>query len=135
MSAAVPTRVEIVRRMEAAFRDYDVEELLECITADAELLPLRAQLEGKSYTGDEGVRALVADLAEDWDHVDQRLDQFRERGDEMVGTGRMRARSNATGVDLDVPIGWVLRFEGDRVAYGKAYSDPADALRAADMEA
>jgi len=130
----VAERVETVRRLEAAFRDYDVEAILECCTPDAEVLPLRAQLEGKSYVGAAGIRAMVADLAEDWEHIDQRMEDYREVGDEVVTLGRMHAKSNATGIDLDVPVAWVLRFEGDLIAYGKAYSDQAEALRAAGLE-
>jgi ketosteroid isomerase-like protein len=123
-----------VRRLEAAFRDYDVEAILECCTPDAEILPLRAQLEGKSYVGAAGIRAMVADLAEDWGQIDQRMDEYREAGAEMVTLGRLRAKSNQTGIDLDVPVAWVLRFEDDLITFGKAYSDPAEALRAAGLE-
>jgi ketosteroid isomerase-like protein len=126
--------VETVRRLEAAFREYDVDAILECVTPDAEILPLRARLEGKAYVGANGIRAMVADLAEDWESIDQRMEDYREVGDEVVTLGRMHAKSNATGIDLDVPLAWVLRFEGDLLAYGKAYSDPAEALRAAGLE-
>lgn len=129
-----PTRIETVRRLETAMRDYDAEEALGCLAEGAEILPLRAQLEGKSYRGAEGVRAMIADLSADWESIDQRLEEFRERGDEIVAVGHLRARSNATGIDLDVPIAWVLRFEGDLISYGKAYSEPAEALRAAGIE-
>jgi len=128
------TRIETVRRLEAAMRDYDVEEALACLADEAEILPLRAQLEGKSYRGAEGLRAMIADLSEDWEYIDQHLEEIRERGDALVGVGRMRARSNTTGIDLDVPVAWLLRFEGELIVYGRAYSEPAEALRAAGIE-
>ena len=121
------------RRLEAAFRDYDIEAILECLTPDAEI-PCGAQLEGKSYVGAAGIRAMVADLMEDWGQIDQRMEEYRGGRRRDGHAGRPHAKSNQTGIDLDVPVAWVLRFEDDLIAFGKAYSDPAEALRAAGLE-
>jgi ketosteroid isomerase-like protein len=130
----VPDRKATIRGLAVAFRNSDLDAIMDYLTADAEILPLRAQLENKSYVGREGIIEMFADLAEDWEDIDQRFDELRERDDWAFATGRLRTRSNATGIDLDVPLAWALRFEGDRVAYGKAYSDLAEAARAAGLE-
>lgn len=127
-------REATIRLLARAFRDSDLDGIMTCLTPDAEILPLRAQLEGKTYVGREGIAQMIADLGEDWEDVNQEFERLEARGDVVLAIGRLRTRSNATGIDLDVPLGWVLRFEGERIAYGRAYSDLAEAARAAGLE-
>ena len=57
--------VESVRRLLDAFNDRDVERMAAENSDDAEIYPLRAQLEGKVYRGGAGMRQMVADFDED----------------------------------------------------------------------
>jgi ketosteroid isomerase-like protein len=59
------------------------------------------------------------------------VDELREVGDQIVGSGRMRARGRTSGVEVDVPLGVVARVENEKLVYGRFYSDPADAVKAA----
>src|SRR5688572_23880728 len=123
--------VELVRRLVAAFNDRDLEGMLGGLAADVELHPLRAQLEGKSYLGHEGARQMLADFEEDWESLRMEVDEIHEAGDEVVLLGRMRGRGRASGVDLEVPMGFVWRFSDGKAIFGRTFSDPADAPRAA----
>lgn len=104
---------------------------MEAFDESAEFYPLRAQLEGRAYHGHEGVRRFIAELEEDWDEVRFEVEEIRDLGAQGVGSGRFKARGRASGVELDVPLGWVGEVRDGKVVYARFFSDPADALKAA----
>jgi ketosteroid isomerase-like protein len=126
--------VEIVRSILAAWADGDVERVVAAIAEDGELIPLRAQLEGTSYRGREGVRRFWDDLHADWQDLEVSVDEFRDLGDRVLTLGRFKALGRASGVDLDVPIAQLWELRDGMVVHMHAYSDPADALRAAGLD-
>jgi ketosteroid isomerase-like protein len=126
--------VEIVRRLLDAFNDRDLDAMLAATHPEAELQSLRAQLEGRAYRGHEGVRQMLADFDEDWEFVQMHAEEFREAGDRVVALGRLRARGRASGVDLDVPIGFVWTLRDGMVVRGTTFSEQAEAIRAAGLE-
>ena len=123
--------IEIVRSVVAAWDRGDVDEMERWIAADAELRPLRAQLEGTVYRGPEGLRELWDDLNADWEDLKLPVDELREVGDKVLALGRLVARGRASGIDLEVPIGQLWEVRDGRVVGMVAYSDPEDAVRAA----
>ena len=126
--------VQIVRRLVEAFNDRDLDSMFAVLHPEAALHPLRAQLEGKAYVGHDGLRELLADFDQDWEYVQMDPEEFREADDGVVVLGRLRARARASGMDLDVPMGFVWTLRDGRVVHGRTFSDPADALRAAGLE-
>ena len=48
--------------------------------------------------------------------------------------GRLRARGRASGMDLDVPMGFVWTLRDGKVVRARTFSEQADALRAAGLE-
>jgi ketosteroid isomerase-like protein len=128
------SNVEVIRRVVDAFNARDLDRLLEDLQPDVELHPLRAQLEGKAYRGHEGIREMLADFDEDWEYVQLRPEEFRDAGDTVVVLGRLGARGRTSGVDLDVPMGFVWKLRDGKGAYAETFSEPADALRDAGLE-
>ena len=61
-------------------------------------------------------------------------EEFREVGDKVVVLGRLRARSRASGMDVDVPMGFVWTLRDGKAVHGRTFSDQAEALRAAGLE-
>ena len=126
--------VEIVRTVAAAWARGDIDEIERWIAPDAELRPLRAQLEGITYRGHEGLRRLWDDLNTDWDQLELPVEQMRDGGEVVLALGRLTARGRASGVELDVPIGQVWELRDGKVVRMEAYSEPADAVRAAGFD-
>ena len=122
--------VESVRRFVEAFNERDVDAIAAELGGDAELYPLRAQLEGKSYRGVAGVREMFADFDEDWQYLRIQVDDIRDAGDQVAVVGRVRSRGRTSGVDLEVPIGFAFKFREGKAVYSRSYSEPDDALRA-----
>lgn len=125
---------EIVRSIIAAWAEGDVEYIVARIAEDGELIPLRAQLEGTTYRGREGARRFWEDLHADWEDLELPVEELRDLGDRVLTLGRFTARGRASGVDLDVPIGQIWKLRDGEVVWMKAFSDPAEALRAAGLE-
>ena len=84
--------VQIIRRLVEAFNDRDFDSMAEHIQPDAELHPLRAQLEGKAYRGHEGLREMLADFDQDWEYVRMEPEEYRDADDEVVVLGRLHGR-------------------------------------------
>jgi ketosteroid isomerase-like protein len=126
--------IATIRRAAAAFNARDVDALAAELDPEAELEPLRGQLEGKRYRGHDGVREMFADFDEDWEYLRLEIDDVREAGEHVVLMGRLLSRGRASGVDLEVPIGFVWRLRDGKLVHGKTYSDQADALRAVGLE-
>jgi ketosteroid isomerase-like protein len=126
--------IAVVRRLVEAFNSGDVDTMLDELDPEAELYPMRAQLEGTVYRGHDGLRQWLSDLDEDWEWVRMDADEFREVDDAVVALGRLRSRGRASGVDLDLPLAVVWKLRGGKVVYSKAYSERHDAVTSAGGE-
>jgi ketosteroid isomerase-like protein len=127
--------VEIALAAVDAWNRGDREAWLALWDEEAEFYPLRAQLEGHPYWGHEGLDRFLADVAEEWEEVRFEIDEAREVGEHVVGTGRFLARGRASGVDLNVPLGVLTKVRRGRIVYARFFSEPAKALEAAGLSA
>jgi ketosteroid isomerase-like protein len=125
--------LQIIRELVEAFNGRDLDAAFAVLHPEAELHPLRAQLEGKAYVGHDGLRELLADFDQDWEYVQMDPEEFREADDKVLVLGRLRARARASGMDLDVPMGFVWTLREGKVVHGRTFSDQADAVRAAGL--
>jgi uncharacterized protein len=127
--------VEVVRRAFAAFNERAVEDLIDLSDPECEWMPFRAQLEGMTYRGHEGVRQFVRDMDEDWEAF--RIDpvEFHERDDRVVVIGQVNALGRGSGVDVDSVAGFVFELRSGRLAKLISYSDPAAALEVLERRA
>jgi ketosteroid isomerase-like protein len=125
--------VEILHAAFDAWYRQDYNAVLAIWDEEAEIYPLRAQLEGRAYHGHEGVRQFMGELAEDWDEVRFEVDEIRDAGEQMAGSGRFRARGRGSGVELDERFGIVAVVRNERIVFARFLSDPAEALEAAGL--
>ena len=125
--------VEINLSVVDAWNRGDREAWMALWDEEAEFYPLRAQLEGDSYRGHEGMERFLGEMAENWEDVRFEIDERRDAGEQVVGIGRFRARGRASGVDINVPIGVFTRVRQGKIVYARFFSEPADALEAAGL--
>ena len=125
--------VEIGLAAVDAWNRGDREAWLALWDEEAEFHPLRAQLEGESYSGHDGLMRFLAEMTRDFEGVRFEIDETRDAGEQAVGIGRFRARGRASGVDLNVPLGVVTRARRGKIVYMRFFSEPADALEAAGL--
>jgi ketosteroid isomerase-like protein len=122
--------LQAARRSVEAFNARDVDELVALADPDCEWLPFRAQLEGASYLGHDGVRRFVADMGEDWSEFQIELDELSDHGEQVLLIGRVRAVARGSGLAVSNHAGFVLSYRDGRLHRLVSFSDP-DAARGA----
>jgi len=85
--------VEIALAAVDAWNRGDREAWMALWDEQAEFYPLRAQLEGESYRGHDGLEWFVAEMTNEWEEVRFEIDTTRDAGEQVVGIGRFRARA------------------------------------------
>ncbi len=122
-----------MREAVEAFNRGDYESWINTFDPEGEFWPLRSQLDGRSYQGHEGLRRFVREMEEEWSDARFRLTELRDVDDTVVGVADFQAKGRTSGVEIDVPVGFVVRFEVGTPIYGRFYSDPKEALEAAGL--
>ena len=125
---------DTVRKFADAFAERDHDAAFALLHEDVVLAPLRAQLEGGSYSGHDGYLEVLALFDEDWENLQLVLDELHEGSGMVVAVGHLIARGRVSGVDLDVPLALRYEFRDDRISRIETYSDASQALEAAGID-
>jgi len=125
--------VQIARLMGEYFNSGDREAFGGLFAPDAEIIPLRAALEGTVYRGPSSFADFWGDIDESWETLGFDLEEIRDLGDRVLLTGRLRAKARQTGVDTDSRIGAIVTFAEGRVTRFQTYATVAEALEAAGL--
>ncbi len=124
--------VDAVRRCLDGWNRGDVDAWLESAHPDVEFYSEIA----RRMQGAETVSRGVAELRRFWDdwhsvwNLKIEVAEIRDLGDNVVVLGRMQARGEASGVNLEQPVAYVYEFEGGLARRVRAYLDPQLALEA-----
>ncbi len=129
--------VEFVRRAIEPAMTGGPRTLLEryddLFTDDFRWRPLITSIEGGAdYRGREGFARYCDDFEASWTAVTFRDVSLRAIGDDTVlGKVHMGLVGTESGVPVEQDIGWVFRFDGDRIASAETHMEWADAEAAA----
>ena len=130
------TRVEIVRSAFPAFAERDVHALEALLTPDVEIRVASPALAGKPaivrrlrYAGHAGLEAFLREVREDFTDLSLEARHVEEFGDAVLVLGTVVYDSPAGGGGMTV--GWVCRFNGDKVARIETYWEWSAARAAA----
>lgn len=124
--------VDTIRTGLDALNRRDIDGMLANLQPDAEMVPLRAVLDGTVYRGHDGLRQWLADMAEDWDDLRIETEELRDlQGGRVLVLGRFHARGKSSGVNLDQPAAWICETAGGKMARIRFFEDAAAALSAA----
>ena len=111
-----------------------LERYDELFTEDFRWRPsLQASIEGeREYRGRAGFAQYWEDFQAGFTTVGFANASFSAIGEDTVlGQVRLAVKGAESGVPVEHDIGWVFRFEGDKIASGDAYLNWADAEAAA----
>jgi ketosteroid isomerase-like protein len=122
--------VETLRAAMEAFNRRDGEGLGAFLANDAEIVPVRAALEGTVYRGPDAGAQYCAAVDQTWEHLAWDIEEIRDGGDWALALGHIRGRGRDTGTPLDVRAGWVARFRDGEIAKFQTYPDRRNALEA-----
>ena len=126
-------RVELARRLIELFNAGEREELKRITAEDAEIVPLRAALEGTVYRGPDALDQFWAAIDGSWETVRMDPDEIMQRGERVLVVGRLQGRARQSGMDVDSPMAWVMTFENGKVASVRTYVSVAAAREAAEL--
>lgn len=108
---------------------------LDALTApNVEIVPMRAALEGTVYSGPNAVADFWEAMDETWEETIIDGEEFHQRGEQVLLTGRLRGRVKGSEVEVDSPMAWVMTFEHEKVSSLRTYPDVAEARRAVGID-
>jgi ketosteroid isomerase-like protein len=127
--------VEKVRNSLDGWNRGDVDAWLESVHPEIEWFSEVA----RRVEGSETVYRGPAEMRRYWDEwhavweVAIEVSEIRDVGDTVIALGHVRARGEASGIDLERPIAFLFDFDGGLARKVRAYFDPQEALDAAGL--
>jgi ketosteroid isomerase-like protein len=126
--------VESMRAVVEAFNRRDIEALKALLVADAEIVPIRAAMEGTVYRGPDAAEQWFAAVDESWEELHVEVEEARDCGDRVLGLGRIHGRGRASGAPIDVESASVAYFGDDGlITTIHNYTNRDEALKAAGL--
>ncbi len=129
--------VDAARRCLEGWNRGDVDAWLEPAHPEVEFVSEIAT----GMEGDEAVLRGMAELRRYWDdwhsvwNLTIAFEEIRDLGETVLVLGRLRARGEASGVNLEQPVAYVFEFDGGLARKVRAYLDPQVALEAVGLQA
>ena len=126
--------VEIIRRAMEAWNRGDIEASLQLAHPAIEWSPGGALPDAtETFHGHEEVREFFRIFTEPWERISLEVDEFIERGDQVVALGHFHATGRDSGVEVAGSFGQVLTMRQGLVVQLRAYQDHTEALEAAGL--
>jgi ketosteroid isomerase-like protein len=129
------SNVELARRAFDAMQAGGLPAVLEFLDPEVEFEPPDNALERRgSFKGHAAVRERWDVLFEPFAEVRIEPEEFVDAGEEtIVAVFRINARGKASGVPVEMQLGYVLSIRDGKVVRMKAYLDPEEAKHAAGL--
>jgi ketosteroid isomerase-like protein len=130
LGAMSQENVDKVRASLDAWNRGDVDGWLKAAHPEVEWVSEVAQrMEGSDtvYRGDAELRRFWDEWHSLWNVVID-VTEFLDAGDTVVALANVRARGDASGVNVETPIAYVFQFEDGLVRRARAYFDRQEAL-------
>jgi ketosteroid isomerase-like protein len=126
---------EVIKRAWSAFGRQDEEALLRELDPDVKAVPFGAAMEGKSYSGHDGVMTWWRDeILASWEYFEVIPEHFRRVDDAILVTGRWHVRGKGSGVELDITATWRIKVRDGKIVFWQTYTDRDEALRDAGVD-
>jgi ketosteroid isomerase-like protein len=122
--------VEIMRAALEAFNERDGEAFGALLADDAEIVPVRAAVEGTTYRGPDAAAQYCAAVDESWENLRWEVEEVRDGDGWVIALGRIRGHGRGSGAAFDAKGAWVAHFRGGLVMRFHTYARRAEALEA-----
>jgi ketosteroid isomerase-like protein len=126
--------VAAAKRIYEARNRGDIDAVLAECSPDVTWQPHLARLGTNPIRGHEEVRAYMASLRDEWQSFRHEPEEFFDAGDKVVAFLHTYARGRGSGVDVEVPVAHVLRFEDGKCLGYVSYHDREEAMRVAGLQ-
>ena len=126
-----PEKAAVAAKLIEMVNRRDVEALADFVHPEWELHSVL--VEGEPYVGASGVRRWFDDLDTVWEEVHLEPEEVRAAGERAVLVVHYTAAGKASRVPVEGRLGLVLTWRDGRLWRGFAYTEPAEAFRAAGL--
>ena len=113
-----------------AFNRRDGESFGKLLAHDAEIVPVRAALEGTVFRGPDAAAQYCAAVEETWENLVWELEEVRQGESWVLALGRIKGLGRGSGATIDARGGWLVRFRDGLITNFRTYPDRTDALEA-----
>jgi ketosteroid isomerase-like protein len=125
--------VDRLRAAIEAFNERDGTKFDGLLAPNAEIVPVRAAVEGTTYRGPDAASQYVAAVEESWESLRWQVDEVREVGAVVLALGHIRGKGRGTGANIDARGGWVGEFHEGLIVRFQTCSNREQALEAAGL--
>jgi ketosteroid isomerase-like protein len=123
--------VEIARQLLVAVGERDLSALLRLTDPQVEWRSFFAALqESGEYHGHDAMSQYLSDLDDAFEFLQADAMSLLDVGDVVIGVGRIRYRGESSGVEMEVPSGWMFKFRDGKAIRFRAFREPEEALEA-----
>jgi len=127
--------VEVVHRAVETWNSASWDFALDLLDPDVEIHSPLSSVRGEPYLGVEGFREWIADVFDQFEVWETRLDEIRPVSeDRLLVLGSVHARGRGSGVELDWTTAMLVDFREGRVLRLTIYADRAEALKVVGLE-
>jgi ketosteroid isomerase-like protein len=126
--------VGVVRAATDAFNREDEEAAATLFHPEGHrIIPVRAALEDTVFAGPDAWREFVVASRDAWSQIRIETQEIRAcPGGRVLALGRLVATARESGADVEMDCGWVYTLRDGLITEIRTYTDPAEAVRAAE---
>ena len=125
--------VETMRRVTEAFNRGDGRAFDRFLATDAEVVPVRAALEGTIYRGSDAGTQYCTAVDQSWENLGWAVEEIRDGGEQVLALGHIRGEGRESGVAIDARAGWLAHFSEGRITRFQTFANRDQALEAAGL--
>jgi ketosteroid isomerase-like protein len=122
--------VEAMGAAMEAFNRRDGDTFGGFLADDAEIVPVRAVVDGTVYRGPNAAPEYCAAVEASWENLRWELEEIRDGGSWVLALGRIQGRGRGSGAVIDARAGWVARFREGLITSFHTYADRDQAFEA-----
>jgi ketosteroid isomerase-like protein len=122
--------VEVMRTAMEAFNQRDGQALNALLGADAEIVPVRAAVEGTVYRGTGAGEQYCRAVDAAWENLRWKVDEMSHDDGWVLAVGWIRGVGRESGAAIDARAGWVAHLRDGLITRFQTYADRAEALEA-----
>ena len=123
--------VETMRGVMDAFNRGDGKAFDRFLTRDAEVVPVRAALEGTIYPGPNAGTQYCTAVDQSWENLGWEVEEVQDGGEQILALGHIRGEGRDSGVAIDARGGWLAHFSEGRITRFQRFANRDEALEAA----
>jgi ketosteroid isomerase-like protein len=122
--------VEAMRAAMEAFNRRDGAAFDVLLAGGAEIVPVRAAIEGTIYRGPNAGSQYCEAVDESWQGLRWEVEDVRTGEGWVLALGRIRGGGRGSGAGIDARAGWIAQFRDGLITNFHTYADRTEALEA-----